>query len=600
MAIVIFFLSLALIGHSSTAPTCSDQVQDYCEALHLSLLFYEAQRSGALPEDNRVPWRGDSSLGDKGNNGEDLTGGYHDAGDYVKFGLPMAAALTILSDGGLSNGNAYEACGQMEYLKDAVKWGTDYLIKAHVSTNEFYCQVGGGDIDHAYPGSPEKMNIPRPAYSLTPSKPGSDCAGESAAALASAAMLFADSDPDYSAELMTHASQLFDFADTYRGIYSESIVDADKFYHSNSYEDELIWSALHLYKATGDASYLSKAEDMYASRSQTWTPWSFDWDNKLAGAQLMLYEITGKELYYKDVQQFCDSALLVDRSPGGQTFLAKWGSNRYASNFAYICLGAANAGIKSEEYASYAKGQIGYMLGANPNSFSYLIGYGDNYPRQPHHKAASCPTGGYCNWDTFLDTSHNNPHELTGALVGGPSGPNDYYKDDRTDYIMAEVTLDYNAGFQSTIAGLKGMACTGSGSTSGPVSTTTASPTTQGPSTTSAPATRAPSVSPLDDCSSLFTIGDQWEGGDVRTLKLPIQEDMALYNLKVNFDKDLTWMNFFEADPNTNTGPTFTATNSWWFNGKLQGETLDVGMQINYWGEPAKITSIELNGVKYC
>jgi len=43
-----------------------------------SLLFYEAQRSGKLPADNRIPWRADSALDDRGSNGEDLTGGYYD------------------------------------------------------------------------------------------------------------------------------------------------------------------------------------------------------------------------------------------------------------------------------------------------------------------------------------------------------------------------------------------------------------------------------------------------------------------------------------------------------------------------------------------
>merc|ERR1719228_810634 len=104
----------------------------------------------------------------------------------------------------------------MGYLKDAIKWGTDYFIKALVSDNEFYCQVGNGVEDHAYPGRPETMTIPRPAYSLTPSKPGSDCAGETVASLASAAILFEGSDAAYSAKLLKHAKQLFTFADTYR------------------------------------------------------------------------------------------------------------------------------------------------------------------------------------------------------------------------------------------------------------------------------------------------------------------------------------------------------------------------------------------------
>lgn len=51
---------------------------DYKEALRLSLLFYEAQRSGYLPKDNKIAWRENSALNDVGQNGEDLVGGYYD------------------------------------------------------------------------------------------------------------------------------------------------------------------------------------------------------------------------------------------------------------------------------------------------------------------------------------------------------------------------------------------------------------------------------------------------------------------------------------------------------------------------------------------
>ena len=63
---------------TSSGSTCSSEKYDYGKVIELSNLFYEAQRSGDLPDDNRVPWRGDSSLGDKGQGGQDLTGGYHD------------------------------------------------------------------------------------------------------------------------------------------------------------------------------------------------------------------------------------------------------------------------------------------------------------------------------------------------------------------------------------------------------------------------------------------------------------------------------------------------------------------------------------------
>jgi endoglucanase len=58
-----------------------------------------------------------------------------------------------------------------------------------------------------------------------------------------------------------------------------------------------------------------------------------------------------------------------------------------------------------------------------------------------------------CDWEAYRSTKPN-PQVLYGALVSGPD-ENDNYKDLREEYIYNEVTLDYNAGFQSAVAGLK-------------------------------------------------------------------------------------------------------------------------------------------------
>lgn len=42
------------------------------------MLFYEAQRSGWLPENRKILWRGHSALEDRGEFGEDLSGGWYD------------------------------------------------------------------------------------------------------------------------------------------------------------------------------------------------------------------------------------------------------------------------------------------------------------------------------------------------------------------------------------------------------------------------------------------------------------------------------------------------------------------------------------------
>jgi len=58
-----------------------------------------------------------------------------------------------------------------------------------------------------------------------------------------------------------------------------------------------------------------------------------------------------------------------------------------------------------------------------------------------------------CDWEAYRSTKPN-PQVLYGALVSGPD-ENDNYKDLREEYIYNEVTLDYNAGCQAAVAGLK-------------------------------------------------------------------------------------------------------------------------------------------------
>ncbi|MGL5874424.1 MAG: glycoside hydrolase family 9 protein, partial [Xenococcaceae cyanobacterium] len=71
----------------------------YGEALQKSYLFYETQRSGDLANDNRIDYRSDTGLNDGKDVGKDLSGGYYDAGDHMKFGLPMAYSMSMLAWG---------------------------------------------------------------------------------------------------------------------------------------------------------------------------------------------------------------------------------------------------------------------------------------------------------------------------------------------------------------------------------------------------------------------------------------------------------------------------------------------------------------------
>ncbi|KAL0297527.1 UNVERIFIED_CONTAM: Endoglucanase 6 [Sesamum radiatum] len=178
-------LFLVVGGVFALLPVLTAATHDYGEALSKSILFFEAQRSGYLPTTQRVQWRGDSGLADGKINGVDLVGGYYDAGDNVKFGLPMAFTITMMCWSIIEYGGQMDGSGELGNAVDAVKWGTDYLIKAHPQPYVLYGEVGDGNTDHYCWQRPEDMTTSRAAYKIDPSHPGSDLAGETAAAMGS-------------------------------------------------------------------------------------------------------------------------------------------------------------------------------------------------------------------------------------------------------------------------------------------------------------------------------------------------------------------------------------------------------------------------------
>jgi endoglucanase len=446
---------------------------NYAEALQDSMLFYESQRSGKLPADNHVSWRGDSDLTDGSDVGVDLTGGYHDAGDEIKFGFPMAFSMTMLAWGGIDEAAGYSRSGQAAYLQRDLKWGDDWLLKAHPSANVLYGQVGNANSDHSFWGPAEVNPSPRPSYKIDTSCPGSDLAGESAAALASSSILFKSSNSSYAATLLANAKQLYSFADSYRGTYDKCITAAQGFYNSwSGYWDELVWGAIWLYKATGDTTYLTKAETYYANlpkMNQTTTPeynWGLAWDDKTYGDYVLLAEATGKQSYIDDAERWLDwwttgvNGQKVAYSPGGEAFLDTWGSLRYSATTAYAALqfsdwltAKGRDADKARTYHDFGVRQINYALGDNPRHESYEIGFtnsGSNtsWPKNPHNRTA------HGSWDQSMSDPVATRHLDIGLLIGGPSSANDSFTDDRNQYAMTEGALDYNAGFSGALAAL--------------------------------------------------------------------------------------------------------------------------------------------------
>ncbi len=437
---------------------------DYGQVLQKSLYFYEAQMAGPLPEGHRVAWRGDSALLDGRNEGVDLRGGFFDAGDHVKFGLPMSYTATLLAWSLVQSEPTYQKLGQSEYAKRNLRHVADWLMRAHTAPYEFWGQVGNGGIDHGYWGPSEVMQTSRPAYKLTESCPGSDLTGEAAAALAATSLVFQKEDPNYAAQALAEARSLYDFADRYRGVYSDCITDAATYYRSwSGYQDELVWGALWLYRATGDKAYLAKAELAYQNIKSIDHPgkpfkWTMSWDDMSYATYVFFAILTQQPDFEADAERFLDywtvgtEGQRITYTPGGLAYVDSWGALRYASNTAFLALTYADY-LKTHQkkpekeaiYRNFAKSQIDYALGANPSQRSYVVGHGINPPQNPHHR------GAHGSWLNSLQAPAQTRHTLYGALVGGPDR-NDQYTDDRGQYVYTEVATDYNAAFTGALA----------------------------------------------------------------------------------------------------------------------------------------------------
>ena len=160
--------------------------------------------------------------------------------------------------------------------------------------------------------------------------------------MAAASMAFKKSDPSYSATLLKHAKSLYTFADKHRDTYTTEITDAANFYKSwSGFADELAWSAAWLLRATNDSQYKSEVDKHFNefSKQLTGRPLQFGWDDKTAGVQTLMAEITGEQKYKTMAQTYCDYIVnTVPKSPKGMVYLDQWGPLRHAANVAFICL----------------------------------------------------------------------------------------------------------------------------------------------------------------------------------------------------------------------------------------------------------------------
>lgn len=436
-------------GNSGSSATDTSTNKDldveynYAKLLQESLYFYDANMCGDLEGTCGLSWRGNCHTYDKNVtttiNGVtykvDVSGGFHDAGDHVKFGLPQGYAATMLGMSYYQFPDAYTSTGQTAHLQAITDYFCDYFKRCTVYDSSgkvvgFCYQVGDGNTDHGVWSAPEGQTMNRPAYFATSSNPATDEVSVAIAALAMNYINFGNA-----ADLKT-AEDLFTFVKNNSKACATN--GASGFYDSTSYGDDYALAASALYVATKNTSYNSIYNE-YKDNSGNGVNqyWVLDWANTGALA-CMLQKDTSRLASITNAGKNCST---ID---GVFNCLLSWGSCRYNAASGFVGL-VYDKLTNNKTYDSWAVSQMNYMIGDNPNKRCYIVGYNENSSQYPHHRAASRSTD--------AKVTREDHYTLLGALVGGP-GQDGTYQDNQNDYNCNEVALDYNAGLVGILAGL--------------------------------------------------------------------------------------------------------------------------------------------------
>lgn len=427
---------------------------NFAKLLQYSLYFYDANMCGDKVSETSLyskdlynGWRGNCHVNDKFTyNGKQYSavGGYHDAGDHVKFGLPMAQAMTALGIGYHEFGEAFDELGQTQHLKTIVDYYCTYVKSCTVLNSsgtqaEAFCyQVGNGGADHANWTAPEvenESNTKRTTSEVaTSSNPSTDIVSGTAAALALNYMNFKNPDD------LAYAKALFEFAKNTSG---KKVAECKGgFYTSSKWEDEYCLAAALLYDITKDETYATEYRNNNNNSGNVSKP--YDWDNAYQAAA---FYAPGGSSQLQEMQNWFNGIANANKTQYYCSSL--WGSARYNCNVQLMML-LYDKIQNTDTYDAWCRYQMSIILGNNVKKRNLVCGYNTNSPKKPHHRAAS----GYSGWDEF-NSDATEKYTLYGALCGGPSS-NDFttYNDSVRDSTTNEVTLDYNAGLVGAAAAL--------------------------------------------------------------------------------------------------------------------------------------------------
>ena len=368
----------------------------------------------------------------------DVSGGWFDAGDYIKIvqTSSFAEALLLIAQ--------RDTASLPEGFAAETRFGMDWLDKMWDSeTRTLYYQVGVGqgnddifadhdlwrlpEVDDTLEGKNARYLRKRPVFRAAP--PGQpispNLAGRMAAAFALCYQVYHESDPDYADACLQNARTIFSSAET-KNVTDLLSVSPHGFYPESEWRDDLELGAVELYKADSLAG--GERADDYLAQAAHWAKAYIDSDTSgyemftgydmstLAHAELspLVIDKTGLEVgadeLLDDMQMQLDNAVAsLNDDPLQLGIPMGWDASSHAFGIAVIAgLYDDLAGV--DTYRAFELQQLNWALGENAWSESFVIGAGTHFPHCPHHIIA--------NLSGALD---GTAPILLGGVVNGPS-----------------------------------------------------------------------------------------------------------------------------------------------------------------------------------
>ncbi len=364
----------------------------------------------------------------------DLSGGWHDAGDYNKYVnfalnpvLDLARCYLEQPDVFGDDAGIPESGNSIPDLLDELKWELDWLLKMQEPDGSVLCVVGGGD------ASPPSADVTARRYG-----PATTSASFSAAAMfAAGSLVFQKAGINaYSAQLQTAATDAWNWAVAHPGI---SFNNAGKLAAGEQEVDDYglfssrLCAAVYLYDITGDVAYKNWVENNYTQHHLLQWTWASMYEGTSMDALLHFTTLPDVSVSVVNAirNTYSNSLSTADDHLGSFNSKADpyraylhsnnyvWGSNQIKSKESGLMLNMLTYNLNVTQHPAFsqaAAGYLNYLHGTNPFGLCYLTNmkaYGaENSAREMYHTWFGDGTP----WDNAL-TSPKGP--APGFLTGG-------------------------------------------------------------------------------------------------------------------------------------------------------------------------------------